>query len=306
MSGTRQEDQATHPVTRGRVVANGLDFAYLQAGEGPLALLWHGFPDSPHSFRYIMPALAAAGYRAVAPYSRGYAPTQLPAARSSTHVSQLVADQIAVARALGGGTDAVLIAHDWGAVASWGALRDAPDLWGRAVIMNTPPNDIVGENLRTLTQIKRSFYFWYFQMRRLIVQQIQRDDFAMLRDIWSDWSPGFDNGEDVRAVSDTLHDPAHLRTALSYYWGQFEPTWFGTPEWSNEVHAAVGGVHTQPTLYLHGTTDGCHMVDPSQMERILSYGGPGSKAEFIEGAGHFLVVEKPDIVNARILRWLGE
>lgn len=83
----------------GRVTANGLDFAYLEAGSGPLALCLHGFPDSPFSYRYLMPALAEAGYRAVAPYMRGYAPTAIPADGSYT-TTDLVNDTNGLHQAL--------------------------------------------------------------------------------------------------------------------------------------------------------------------------------------------------------------
>ena len=62
----------------GDVRAGELHFTYLECGEGPLALCLHGFPDSPHTWRHLLPALAAQGYRAVAPFMRGYAPTSVP------------------------------------------------------------------------------------------------------------------------------------------------------------------------------------------------------------------------------------
>src|SRR3954469_11770079 len=78
--GTRiMASAATPNLKHGSVEANGLTFHYLEAGEGPLALCLHGFPDSPWSYRYLLPALAGAGFRAVAPYMRGYAPTSIPA-----------------------------------------------------------------------------------------------------------------------------------------------------------------------------------------------------------------------------------
>ena len=100
----------------GTVRANQLTFAYLTQGDGPLALCIHGFPDSPYSYRYLLPALADAGYRAVAPFNRGFAPTELPDDRHHIHSSTMVVDQMALHEALGGDSDAVLIAHDWGAV----------------------------------------------------------------------------------------------------------------------------------------------------------------------------------------------
>ena len=66
-------------ITEGRISANGVEFGYLETGEGPLALCLHGFPDSAWTWRHLLPALADAGYRAVAPFMRGYAPTSVPA-----------------------------------------------------------------------------------------------------------------------------------------------------------------------------------------------------------------------------------
>lgn len=289
---------------RGRVRANGIDFEYLEAGEGPLALCMHGFPDTPFTYRHLLPALADLGFRAVAPFVRGFAPTQLPPLRHHIHTSVMVTDQIALATALGGGPDAVLLAHDWGAVGAWGALSRAPHLWGRAVIMNIPPFEIFGENLSTYPQIKKSFYFWYFQMQRVIEDRIRQDDFAFIRDIWGDWSPGYDAEEDMVHIRQALTDPDHLHAALGYYWGQFDPTRFGSPQWVAEQAAAWGGAVPQPTLYLHGTTDGCHGVSTEQVQRVPGYAGAGSEAALIEGVGHFMLVERPDDINGRIIDWL--
>ena len=105
----------------GTVQANGLRFQYLEQGEGPLALCLHGFPDSAWTYRYLLPKLAEAGYRAVAPFMRGYAPTEIPA-DGPYETKTLAADANALHQALGGGNNAVLIAHDWGAVTAFGAL----------------------------------------------------------------------------------------------------------------------------------------------------------------------------------------
>ena len=289
---------------RGRVKANGITFEYLEAGEGPLALLMHGFPDSPYTYRHLLPELAAAGFHAVAPFARGFAPTELPPLRCNVHTSVMVADHMALGEALGGGPDALLVAHDWGAVGAWGALNRAPQLWGRAVIMNIPPFEVFGENLATFSQIKKSFYFWYFQMQRVIEDRIRQNDFEFITDIWQEWSPGYSSEEDLVHIRKALSNPDHLRAALGYYWGQFDPTRFGSPEWADEQAAAWGGSVTQPTLYLHGTNDGCHGVSQTQVETIPSYAGAGSESELVEGVGHFMLVEKPAEINARIMNWL--
>src|ERR1700704_6943291 len=115
----------------GVVQANGLRFQYLEMGSGPLALCLHGFPDSPWTYRYLLPQLAQAGYRAVAPFMRGYAPTQIPL-DGDFSTNALASDPNALHEVLGGDSNAVLIAHDWGAVAAWGALADGPARWRRA------------------------------------------------------------------------------------------------------------------------------------------------------------------------------
>ena len=87
---------------RGTVKANGLEFHYLAAGSGPLALCNHGYPDSPWTYRYLLPELAKAGYRAVAPFIRGFAPTEVPPDRRHIHTSLMAADQNRLHEALGG------------------------------------------------------------------------------------------------------------------------------------------------------------------------------------------------------------
>jgi pimeloyl-ACP methyl ester carboxylesterase len=290
---------------RGRVRANNLTFEYMAMGDGPLALCVHGFPDSPYSYRYLLPALAEAGYRAVAPFNRGFAPTELPDDRHHVHTSMMVNDQIALHEALEGDEDAVLIAHDWGAVAAWGAAGKEPDRWRRCVIMNIPPFEIFGENIVKYDQIKRSFYFWYFQMQRAIEDVIVTDDFAFIDNIWADWSPGYDASDDLPKFKDCVREPAHLQAALGYYWGQFDPTRFGSPDWVAQQAAAWGADITQSTLYLHGTDDGCHGMTQEQVDRVPQYCGPGSQSELIHGVGHFMMVQRPSDINKRVLDFLG-
>src|ERR1044072_1420855 len=110
----------------GRIEANGLLFAYLEAGpaDGPLALCLHGFPDSAWTWRDLLPALADAGFRAVAPFTRGYAPSSVPA-DGRYQLAVLAQDAIALHEALGGDGDAVLIGHDWGATTAFVAASGA-------------------------------------------------------------------------------------------------------------------------------------------------------------------------------------
>jgi pimeloyl-ACP methyl ester carboxylesterase len=106
------------------VDANGLRFAYLEDGSGPLVLLLHGFPDTAHSWDDLRPRLAAQGYRAVSPFMRGYSPSGIP--DRDTDQETLARDPLALIEALGA-REAIIIGHDFGASAGYGAAALGPD-----------------------------------------------------------------------------------------------------------------------------------------------------------------------------------
>lgn len=286
----------------GSVQANGLRFQYLEQGAGPLALCLHGFPDSAWTYRYLLPKLAEAGYRAVAPFMRGYAPTEIPAdGRYDTKT--LAADANGLHAALGGQNDAVLIAHDWGAVTAFGALGAEPQRWRYAVIGNVPPFAVFGQIGFSYPQLKRSFYFWFFQMA-ISEGIVAANDLAFIDGLWGDWSPGYNATYDLSRVKECLRNPANLRAAMGYYRAFFNPARFGTPEGVTEQTTTWGNPITVPTLYIHGTTDGCIALDAETAKTIPAFLGPGSEVERVEGVGHFFLVEKPTEINERILRFL--
>jgi pimeloyl-ACP methyl ester carboxylesterase len=291
------------PLDQGTVAAGGLDFAYLAAGpeSGPLALCLHGFPDTAHTYRHLLPRLADAGYRAVAPWMRGYAPTSVPA-DGRYQTAALALDANRLHEALGGGADAVLIGHDWGATAVYPAAAAAPQRWSKVVGLAVPPAAALAGMLQ-YDQIKRSFYMFFFQLP-LADFIVPGNDFEFIARLWQDWSPGYDGAEDVAHVRDALRDPANLAAALGYYratWGTAPPP-PPDPE-VDAVAAASGSLPTQPVLYLHGEDDGCLGVDLARAAEGLLQAP--SRVEIVPGAGHFLHVEKPDVVNSTIVEFLA-
>jgi len=288
-------------ITEGRVDANGLTFATLEAGSGPLVLCVHGFPDSAWTWRHLLPALAEAGYRAVAPFQRGYAPTEVPA-DGVYQAGALVADATALHEALGGDEDAVIIGHDWGAFSAYGAIGLHPERWRRAVTLAVPPAGVTAKVLFDIDQLKRSWYMFFFQ-HPLADVIVAMDDLAFIDRLWSDWSPGFDASDDLPHVKDSLRDPANLAAALGYYRamlgnGKTDPAY-------DEAQAAGGVAPPVPTLYLHGADDGCLGVDlmGDVSEHLPT---EGSRVEIVPSTGHFLHVEDPTTVNAHILDFIGE
>lgn len=286
-------------ITAGRVEANGVDFHYLEAGSGPLALCLHGFPDTAHSWRHLLPALAEAGYRAVAPFQRGYAPTAVPA-DGRYQTGALAADANALHEALGGTGEAVIIGHDWGAPATYGAAVLEPARWRRVVAMAVPPGGAVGMSLVTNhAQLKRSWYMFLFQWP-LAEMVVAGNDLAFIDMLWRDWSPGHDGTADAASVKDALRDPANLTAALGYYRatlgdGYKDPALDG-------AQAATQAIPTQPTLYLHGRDDGCIGVEVAEL--AASTMPDNVRFEFVDGAGHFLQVERPDEVNRIVTEFL--
>jgi len=282
------------------VEANGLHFAALAAGpaDGPLALCLHGFPDAAPTWRHLLPALADAGFRAVAPWMRGYAPTAVPA-DGSYGLGALVADTGALHEALGGDGRAVLIGHDWGAITAYGAAAFEPHRWSRVVTGAVPPVGAIGMKLFSYDQLKRSFYIFVFQSP-LAEMAVGLDDLSFIDGLWQDWSPGYDAAGDLPAVKEALRDPSNLAAAIGYYRAMLGTS---PPDPAYAAQQAAGGsVPPQPVLYLHGDHDGCMAVEMAEdAEQFLS---PGSKRVIVAGAGHFFHVEQPEVVNRHVLDWV--
>lgn len=284
-----------------RVTVNGVELALLRAGDtGPLALCLHGFPDTAHTWRHLLPRLADAGYRAVAPFQRGYAPSGTAAdGRYQTGVLSL--DANALHEALDGDGDAVLIGHDWGAPTVYGAATAAPERWRSVIAMAVPPGGAMGAALLgNLDQLKRSWYMFFFQ-HGLADLVVPANDLAFIDMIWADWSPGYDATTDLAHVKDSLRDPANLTAALGYYRatlgdGYRDPA-------LDDIQAATQAVPTQPTLYLHGAHDGCVGVEVAESARAMV--DDHVRIEIVPDVGHFLHLERPDHVNDRIVEFLS-
>lgn len=289
-------DLAQHVVT-----VNDVEFTYLAAGTtGPLALCLHGFPDSAHTWRYLLPALADAGYRAVAPFQRGYAPTAVPAdGRYQSGV--LALDAIGFHEALGGDGDAVIIGHDWGATGTYGAAVHAPERWRKVVTMAVPPSGAIGAAfLGNLAQLKRSWYMFFFQ-HGLADLVVGANDLAFIDMLWADWSPGYTADLDVPHVKDALRDPANLAAALGYYRATLGDG-YQDPALA-ELQAATQADPTQPTLYLHGEEDGC--IGAEVAVWAADHAPDNISISLLAGCGHFLHVEEPKAVNETILEFIA-
>lgn len=285
--------------TQGSADIDGLHVEWLEVGSGPLAICLHGFPDSAHSWRHLLPELAAAGYRAVAPWTRGYAPSGL--APDGLYQSGVRGrDACQLHQALGGDGDAIIIGHDWGSGAANIAAVKEPDRWAKVVMMAVPPAGRVGAAFFRYEQLRKSSYMFFFQ-HPLSEMIVPHDDWAFIHGLWNDWSPGFDAGADVANFVASASPDGHLAATLGYYRATFQPE-LQSPDLADWEQAG-GSVPPQPTLYLHGRTDGCIGVEVADgLDADLS---PGSKVVIFDDIGHFMQLEDPAQVNRTILDFLA-
>lgn len=276
--------------------ANGVDFSALAWGpeNGSPALLVHGYPDTAWTWRHLGPALGEAGFRAIAPFLRGYAPTGL-APDDSYLIADIAADLIAIRNEVGGGAETSLIGHDWGAVAVWEIASAAPDSFGPKVAMAVPPPAVLIDVWKSVDSIpiglRQLRMSWYFLLNQFgFTENLQG---RMIPRLWRDWSPGYPAHQDLARVFESLPDRPRRRAALKYYRDNLRG---GLSDLARIRPAA-------PVLYLHGTTDGCGQVALGRTSE--SDLPPGSRFEAIEGAGHFLQLEDPGTVNELVLEWVS-
>jgi pimeloyl-ACP methyl ester carboxylesterase len=282
------------------VRANGLRFAYTELGppDGPLALCLHGFPDHAGTWRHLQPQLAAAGFRAVAPWLRGYPPTDVPEDRR-LEPPTLTADVNALHRALGGGRDAVLIGHDWGAVGAARAAAAAPDRWRRLVTLAVPPEAVLAGALGDRRQIRRSRYLLAAQLPGAD-RRWAANGAATLERFWRRWSPGYEPTEvDLAPVRSAVANPAVMTAMLSYYRG------LRGAVLARRALSSWVTLPPQPHLHLHGRDDGCIGVEWAD-RAVGRLPHPASRVRIVEEAGHFLHLERPDEVGEAILAHLTE
>src|ERR1700757_5343 len=193
------------------VDANRLNFAYLEDGSGPLVLLFHGFPDTAHTWDDLRPRIAAKGYRAVSPFMRGYHPTGIPDRDAGQET--LARDPLALIEALGA-RDAVVIGHDWGASAAYGAAALGPEQVKKLFVIGIPHPAALKPSLKKLWGVR------HFAAYKLpgAPDRFARNDFAALPAIYRRWSPTWSpDPTEFDAVRACFSNRASLNAAFGYY-----------------------------------------------------------------------------------------
>ena len=276
-----------------------LTFSAQAMGVGPVVLCLHGFPDNAQSFRHQLPALAAAGYRAISLTLRGYEPGSIPDDGDYT-METIATDILAVIDSLDTGP-VHLVGHDWGAAVAYVAAAAAPERFQSLTVMAVPhAGRFAREGLRIPKQLRLSWYMGFFNIPWLSDWAVSRKGYAFIRRLWGDWSPGWQPEPGVLDdVIRTLSQPGVRSAALGYYRAALSIKALLVS--AKEAHYLV----PVPTLALSGERDGCIATDVFERLTVADDFPQGVRFHRVAGAGHFLHQERPEVVTSLILDWLS-
>ena len=264
--------------------ANGIRFGYLEKGQGPLVLLFHGYPETARSWSAVQTRLAEGGYRVVAPFMRGYPPSSFSSDGDYT-VGALGQDVIALIDAFGE-ESAVIVGHDWGASAVYRAAMTNPDKVDALVALAIPHPVAIADDPSVLIGASHFIYYQLPVARRLLWSY----DFAHIEWIYGHWSPTYDPPqEEIDDIKSTLSVPGAIDGALGYYW-----SFFDAPDGPNPATKI-----SVPSLVIAGAADGTLNVE--RFDRGANGFDGVYRLVKLEGVGHFPQLEVPDVVAGAIL-----
>jgi pimeloyl-ACP methyl ester carboxylesterase len=273
---------------------DGIELHTIWAGpeEGPLVLLLHGFPECWYSWRHQIPVLARAGYRVAAPDLRGYNLSDKPRGVHQYQVDRLVADVLALTRALGRET-ATIMAHDWGGMVAWRLAMDHPQTVDKLVVLNAPHPVAMARALqKDRSQQRRSWYIFLFQLPWLPEAVLTLSPLTSVRLVFQGTAIRRDafSEVDLEILSAALAQPGAMRCMINYYRAalRFRP-------------ARRAGPVEVPTLVLWAEDD--HALGKA-LTNDLGRGVPDLTLQYIAHCGHWVQNEAPAEVTERMMAFL--
>ncbi len=269
---------------------------YVEAGEGPLVVLLHGFPQTHHMWRFQIPALVEAGFRVVAPDMRGYNLSDKPDGVEKYRVHKLARDVEHLILHLGE-EKAAVVGHDWGAIVAWFVAMQYPERVEKLGILNVPhPARFFFDGFTMPKQLLKSSYMFFFQLPRLPEKAVSANDFAALRAGFrtNTVRPEAISEEDAEHYVEAISRPGALTATINYYRALFR--------YPFDMQALLKKIET-PTLVIWGEQD--VFLSPELAEpRPLWV--PKLRVERLPDASHFVAEDRPDRVNALLLELLRE
>jgi pimeloyl-ACP methyl ester carboxylesterase len=277
------------------VRANGLRFTYLEAGEGPLVLLLHGFPDNAWTWEFHAQALASTGYRVVAQFLRGYPPTEIPA--EGRYDARVLAEDLESLIEALGEDDARVVGHDWGAVMAYAGMAYAPERIARAVVVAVNHPQLFLSLFASPEFLHQSFHLWLFQLDGYAEGALSANDFALVDYLWRFWSPQLDAREHVARVKrETIVPDGAMAAALGYYRDLLR-----LPAEDPQATETFIRPTEIPTLQIFGADD--PIAGPLPDEQGC-FAAP-HRTVTLPDAGHFVHRDRPREVGDLILRFFA-
>ena len=267
---------------------------YVEAGEGPLVVLLHGFPQFWYMWRFQIRALAEAGFRVVAPDMRGYNLSEKPREVRSYRVELLTRDVERLIRACGE-ESATVVGHDWGAMVAWMAAMMYPERIEKLGILNVPHPERFVRGLLRPSQLLRSSYMFFFQVPRLPEKVLAARNFASLRYTLRNEPicPGAFTDEDIERYVEALARPGALTATLNYYRALFRRSPLKARALLRRIEA--------PVIVMWGERDRYLRAELAEPDRSWV---PNLRVERLSDASHFVAEDRPGEVNALLLEFL--
>jgi pimeloyl-ACP methyl ester carboxylesterase len=275
---------------------------YVEAGSGPLVVLLHGFPEFWYSWRYQIPALAAAGFHAVAPDMRGFNWSDKPPGVHSYRVEVLARDVERLIRACGA-THAAVVGHDWGAIVAWWFAMLYPERLTRLAILNVPhpaytlePGLMRAAGVAPWRQLLRSWYVFFFQLPWLPELALSAGNFALVRRTLrrDPVHHGTFTEEDIERYVEALAQPGALTAAVNYYRALLRRNPLGVRAHLRRIEVPVLVIWGEQDRYLEAG-----LARPPR--RWVS----NARVERLPDASHWVQLDRPERVNALLLDFLA-
>jgi pimeloyl-ACP methyl ester carboxylesterase len=268
-----------------------VELHYVEAGDGPLVLLLHGFPEFWYGWRRQIAPLARAGFRVVAPDLRGYNLSSKPDDFADYSADKLATDIRGLIRELGA-ESAMVVGHDWGGTAAWTLAANHPEVVDRLVILNAAHPRKLNEGLRNLRQLLRTWYFFYFQLPKLPERRARRRQWRFFKRFLRDARPPY-APEQIDRYVEAWSQPGAAKAMIDYYRAAVRLS-----SKQDELPAI-----SAPTLVIWGEGDrylGPKLAEPHH-EDVPNL----DRVERVPGASHWVHHDESERVNELLVDFLA-
>jgi len=260
---------------------NGLDYFYLEAGEGPVIFFLHGFPDLATTWQESMLALQGE-YRCIAPFLRGYYPTSIP--QDGNYSAKSIAlDIVQIAESMGI-DQYYVVGHDWGALVAYSVANLEPEKVVKLVAVAIPHPSFISITPRTAV---RARHFVRLRNEKSSFPYAEKNDMAYIDRLFRRWSPGWEEYETTRdEVLGTFRKPGRLEAALAYYWA------LNANSDNDSLADFTAQLPTMPLLTFAGRDDGALTMKP--FKKMVGAMKTPFELRLHDDAGHFFHREQPE------------